>query len=306
MPLDLRALVRETIAREEKELDERLAAAKRQQQKAEQAVAEQLLLLQYVEEDVAKDPALAKTWSGLALADVLRDGQKVLADRSSSDASSERPAPLGLTPEEVLPSETEVKEFQEAIIPRVARRIEEDRDKLLRFCQPKSQIQSTISPSPLCDAIEDLFSRLTIQKRQLEEEEEKKEEMLTALARIFNDLLSKMLLLLHESYPIVMQQQVLEIRQNLSRFKCMDLKAKATHLSLMSHIYTPKKIQGLMDVKYSLNRKIVEVEKEYAKWSSAIRAFDAVEPEFLEVVKEFESVLDAIKTHEYILKEYSS
>ena len=54
---------------------------------------------------------------------------------------SERPAPLGLTPEEVLPTETEVKEFQETIIPRVALRIEEDRDKLLRFCQPKSQIQ---------------------------------------------------------------------------------------------------------------------------------------------------------------------
>ena len=58
MSLDLRALVRETIAREEKELDERLAAARRQQKKAEQAVAEQLLLLQFVEEDVARDPAL--------------------------------------------------------------------------------------------------------------------------------------------------------------------------------------------------------------------------------------------------------
>ena len=58
MPLDLHAIVDATIARESMELDERLAAAKRQQRKDEKSIVEQSLLQQYVEVEVAKDPTV--------------------------------------------------------------------------------------------------------------------------------------------------------------------------------------------------------------------------------------------------------
>ena len=45
--------------------------------------------------------------------------------------------------------------------------------------------------------------------------------------------------------------------------------------------------------------------QDYEKWSSAARAFENVgDPEFLGVVKEFTSVLEQIKTHEFILNQY--
>jgi len=305
MSLDLRALVAETIVREEKELDERLEAARKKQREAEEAVAEDLLLLQYAEEEVAKDPALAMTWDALRLSTVLRDIQKISTERSSVDGVQDRPSPLGLTPEKVVPCKTEVKEFQEKIIPRVALRIEKDRDSLLQFCHPISQIQSATSPTPLCDSIENLLSRVEVEKTKMFEEEEKREKILVTLVNCYNNLFSTMLQLLRESYPIIVQQQVFNIRQNLSKFKCLHLKAKAAHWRLLAHTYTPKKVQGLKVVRYSLDKKIAEVEKEYTKWSSALRAFDAVDPEFSEVVREFKTVLEDIKTQQYILDQFT-
>ena len=45
---------------------------------------------------------------------------------------------LGLTPSEVLPLDEAIKEFHHEVIPRVAIRIESDRDRLVKFVDPLS------------------------------------------------------------------------------------------------------------------------------------------------------------------------
>jgi len=309
MPLDLHAIVDATIARESNELDERLAAAKRQQRKDEKSIVEQSLLQQYVEVEVAKDPTvLGPVYHACTLADMLNDGLKITADRgiTQTEGTTDVPSLLGLKPDEVLPTQTAVKEFQETIIPRVGLKIEDDRDKLIRFCNPLSEGRSTPSPEPLCEAIEDELARNAAEKRKLKEEQDKREKMLLVLANVYEDLMSKALMLLRESFPITNKQQVSEVRQHLARINCLKLKAKVTQLKIESRcIYTAEKVEALKVVRYSLEKKVAQVEKDYEKWSSAARAFENVgDPEFLGVVKEFTSVLEQIKTHEFILNQY--
>jgi len=302
MPIDFRAIVREQIAREKKELDDLLAAAKKKQAEAEKAVAEDLVLRDYVEEEVARDPALHGVWDALNLADHLQDGLKISEDGGTTQ---DPPTLLGLKEDEILPTKSELKEFQDFIIPRVAQRIEADRDRLLRYCNKDAKNLSTTSSTPLCDAINELQSRLQTERQKLAQGEDKQEELLLSLAQIYEDMMLKMLQMLRESYPIVVQGEIRAVEENLAKFQCLDLKAKATRLKLMTHVYTPPKVVKLKNIRYTLNKKMAEVETEYAKWSEALRKFDGLGAEFLSVADDFKSVIDAIQAHEYILKQYS-
>ena len=58
------------------------------------------------------------------------------------------PSLLSLSPRQVLPTERELKDFQSKIIPRVARKIESDRDKVLQFVDPLSKYRE--KPYVLC------------------------------------------------------------------------------------------------------------------------------------------------------------
>jgi len=317
MPLDLKAVVAEKIALDKKDLAERLAAANRRQKEAERGLAERRLLLRYVAEEVEKDQTLVPVWDALSLADVLNDGNKILMDKENANPTScaggtaGRPSLLGLSPPQVLPSEIEVKEFQAIVIPRVALRMENDRDFVVKFCRPNPDSAPTSQPftsvSPLCDAVEGLLTRLAKEKRLLREEEEKKEALFLNLMNLYDDLLTNVLLWFRESLPITSQEQVLLLRQHLSRIECLNKKAKLTHLDLLKDIYTPDKLSALKTVRYSLDKKKTEVESEFSKWSSAAHRYDdAVEPLFLKVAEEYKDVLAKIDSHNYILKEYGA
>jgi len=294
MPIDFRKLVGETIAREQAELEEKLVAAQKKQREAEEKIAVDLVLREYVDEEVARDPALHGVWDALNLADHLRNGL-IVSENGNVQVTQGQTSLLGLKEDEVLPTQKELKEFQNVIIPRVAQRIEEDRDRLLR----------TTSPTPLCNEIKDLVSRLETAKKNLEAEEDKQEEQLSILAGTFEQLLNMMLQMLRESFPIIVQGEIRAVEETLVKFQCIELKAQAIRLKLMTHIYAPSKVVKLKNIRYSLNKKKAEVETEFNKWSEALRKFEALGPEFLAVADDFKAVLDAIQTHEYVLQNYS-
>ena len=50
------------------------------------------------------------------------------------------------------------------------------------------------------------------------------------------------------------------MEENLAKFQCLDLKAKATRLKLMTHVYTPLKVVKLKNIRYTLNKNMAEVE----------------------------------------------
>ena len=54
-----------------------------------------------------------------------------------------------------------------------------------------------------------------------------------------------------------------------------------------------------------MNRLIpFAISQECEKYSSALRSYDSVEPEFARVVDEFKAVLEEINVHKFILDEY--
>jgi len=304
MPIDFRKLVGETIAREQAELEEKLVAAQKKQREAEEKIAVDLVLREYVDEEVARDPALHGVWDALNLADHLRDGL-IVSENGNVQVTQGQTSLLGLKEDEVLPTQKELKEFQNVIIPRVAQRIEEDRDRLFRYCKPDNLSPDTTFPTPLCNEIKDLVSRLETAKKNLEAEEDKQEEQLSILAGTFEQLLNMMLQMLRESFPIIVQGEIRAVEETLVKFQCIELKAQAIRLKLMTHIYAPSKVVKLKNIRYSLNKKKAEVETEFNKWSEALRKFEALGPEFLAVADDFKAVLDAIQTHEYVLQNYS-
>ena len=153
---------------------------------------------------------------------------------------------LGLTPSEVLPLDEAIKEFHHEVIPRVAIRIESDRDRLVKFVDPLSvgdrwplelarfmlllchwrcralsnefcsyytvlirqRSGSVTSATPLSDTIEEKLHRLSLVKDAVTTKREKKEEFSLKLLKKYDDLLTRSLLTLQESFPIVKKHQV--------------------------------------------------------------------------------------------------
>jgi len=314
MPLDLRALVNSTIDKEEKGLTQKLNEAKRKQIAAERKVAEQMLFREYVEIAVETDPNMVRhrgAWDLLRQADILQDGLNILCDKENADPSSQSvmsgASMLGLSPTDVLPSDEAIKEFHNEVLPKVAMRIECDRDSLVKFVDPLGDRQrsgSLTSATPLSDAIEGQLSRLSLEKKAVLEKEEEKEELSLKLVKKYDDLLNRSLLTLQESFPIIAKHQATEMSNHLVQLKTLDLKAHVTHLKLMKKIYTPKRLKALVAIRHDIDKRKAEVDKECAKLSSALQSYDSVEPEFAEVVDEFKAVVKEIETHTFILNEY--
>lgn len=316
MPLDLRALVDSTIEKEEKKLAKWLAAVETKQKAAEREVVEQLLFRDYVEKSVEMNPNQASVlgvWDGLRQADILQEAQQILTAKETVDPASQgttdRSSMLGLTPSEVLPLDEAIKEFHHEVIPRVAIRIESDRDRLVKFVDPLSvgdrqRSGSVTSATPLSDTIEEKLHRLSLVKDAVTTKREKKEEFSLKLLKKYDDLLTRSLLTLQESFPIVKKHQALDMRQHLATLKTLNLKAKVTDLGLMKMVYTPERLKALKAIRHNIDMKTAEIDKECEKYSSTLRSYDSLDPEFSAVVNEFKEVLDKINVHQYILKEY--
>jgi len=314
MPLDLLSLVDSVIEKENKQLSQKLVAARKKRIEAEREVAADLLFHDYVETSLATDPNLASAsgvWDGLRQADILQDGLKILAEKENADpasqASEDRPSLLGLSPSQVLPSESAIKEFQHEVIPRVALRIESDRDKLVKLVNPleeRRRITSVTSVTPFSDAIEVKLSQLSLDKEDVAAKKEKREELSMKLLKKYDDVLTRSLLTLRESFPIVKKHQTLEMRQHLATLKTLNLKAKVTHLKVMKMIYTPDRLKALMAIRHDIDKRRADIDKECEKYSSALRCYDSAEPEFAKVVEEFRALLEEIDTHNFILGEY--
>jgi len=293
MPVDLRQLVADIISKEEAEMKQKLNDVQAHNHKLKQQLNGRKAMIRYVEDVVEEDEALSKTFAKLVAADAIEDANKIEGQRQQSSPL------LGLSVSNVLPSDEELNRFRDQVLPHVACRIEQDRDTILTHCNIGNIDHSTIG-----EAIASAKAAAVTSSNSLKNIQDQRDALLLEITKTIEHKVANLMLLLNETLPITLQEQVSSMRELASKLKCLNLKAQVVDTSLNNWIYSPSKIKALKVVCYELNKKMTAVDKEHSKWSAMANYF--FDPAFNNLVTEYKEILDNINNQKFIIEQFKA